>query len=167
MNGAQLHLLLNHVPVIGIPLIVLILAAGTLARSAPVLRLGLGLAVLVAVVSIGTFVSGEPAEEVVESVAGISKADIERHEGAARPAMAGIAALGLVAAAGLVALRRPPAAERLAWSALALGLVVASWLAWTAHLGGLIHHSELRSAQAGAPAAQSEGHERHEADERD
>jgi uncharacterized membrane protein len=152
--------MLNHVPVIGIPLIVLVLAAGALWKNAAILRLGLALIVLVAAVSVGTFVSGEPAEEAVESLAGIAKPSIETHEDAARAAMVGIELLGLVALLGLIAFRGRLVPVRFAWTVMALGIVVGSWMAWTAHLGGLIHHDELRSAMTAGETATAEDDER-------
>lgn len=156
MNGAQIHLMLNHTAVIGMPMIAFLWIAGALARSSAVLRVGLLLAVLVALATIGTFLSGEPAEKIVEKLPGISESSIERHEDAARAAMAAVQVVGLAALAGLIAFRGRQVPRGLGLTLAALGIVVAAWLAWTAHLGGLIHHPELRPGAVAADRAEAE-----------
>ena len=95
--------MLNHLPVIGVLFVALVLAVGLLWRNGGILRLGLAMLVLVALAAIPVFLSGEPAEESIEDVTGVSHASIESHEDAAKPAMIGLELLGLVA---LVALLR-------------------------------------------------------------
>ena len=66
MNWAHLHLALNHVPVIGLPIVLLLLGWGIVKRSPELLKASFGLIILLAVVTVIVQVTGEPAEELVE-----------------------------------------------------------------------------------------------------
>jgi len=66
MNGAQLHLALNHLPVIGTLIALLVLAAGMALRNETVRRTALVLLVGAGLAAGGAFLTGEPAEEVID-----------------------------------------------------------------------------------------------------
>ena len=149
MNWVHIHLLLNHVPVIGIVLAVPILAWGIGRRSEEVIRLSLVLLAALAAVTIVVYLTGEPAEEAVEGLSGVSESLIERHEEAALLATAAFAAIGALALAGLIRFRRGPIPRRFAAVVLGLALVPAAMVGWTANLGGEIRHTEIGP---GAPA---------------
>jgi hypothetical protein len=94
------------------------------------------------------YFSGEGAEDGVERLAGVSHAAVEAHEEAAKPAMIGMVALGLLSLAGLAASRRSDS-RRLSLGILAGAAVLAGWNAYVGNLGGVIRHVEI----AGGPAA--------------
>jgi hypothetical protein len=150
MNPVHMHLLLNHLPVVGTLGAVAILAYGLLRRSAEVTRLSLGLLVVLALLGAAVYLTGEPAEELVERLPGISEGIMEKHEEAALIATALLGAVGLLALGGLLAFRRRPAGVPRGFALLALVLAIAPAVAmgYTANLGGQIRHSEIRAAQA-------------------
>lgn len=153
MNTTHLHLLLNHVPVVGAALGVLILLIGCWRKSDEVKKAALILFALVSLVAIPAYVSGEPAEDGVKGLPGISKPIIEKHEEAAAVAFTGIVVLGLLALVGLIRYRRERAIPP--WfttSALVVSLIVCGLMAWTANLGGQVRHTEIR-ASGGSSAA--------------
>jgi len=152
MSGVHIHLMLNHVPVIGVFGAMLVLGIGIVKRSQDVMRVGLGLMVLVAAASVVVYLTGEPAEHLVKRLPGISRTALEAHEDAALYATVVALLLGVAAAAGLLVYRNAPVPLWLAVSALFLSLVSAGVTAWTAGLGGEIRHSEIRQ-EAAAPAA--------------
>jgi hypothetical protein len=143
MSPAQIHLMMNHVPVIGVLFVVFALGVGLVSRSGAVLRLALAALVLVALAAIPVFLSGEPTEEVVEDLAGVSSKSIEPHEDAAKIVFIGLEVLGLVALVGLLRSRGRAVARRFAGLVLVGSLALSGGLAWTAHLGGRIRHPEL------------------------
>ena len=64
LSPAHLHLVLNHIPVLGTMLFApLVLVWGLLRRSRDVTQIGLLLAVLLAATTIPIYLTGEPAEE--------------------------------------------------------------------------------------------------------
>src|SRR5690606_8182222 len=77
MNAAQVHLLLNHVPIIGAILATILLAVGIGMRSNDVLRVTLGLFAVLALAGAVVYLTGEPAEELVEDVPGVEHETLE------------------------------------------------------------------------------------------
>ena len=169
MTPVHLHLLLNHLPVVGTILAMLILAYALLRRSAELTRVSLGLFVLLAVAGAVVYLTGEPAEEAVESLAGVSEAGIESHEEAALLATLLLGALGAVALVGLVAFRKRAAGIPRGFAALALLLSLgpAAAMGYTANLGGQIRHTEIRSGPAATGEVPGEADARVAAGERE
>jgi len=152
MNPVHIHLFLNHVPVVGTIVGLLLLAAAFAMKSADLKRASLGIFVAMALVAVPVFLTGEPAEERIEDLAGVSKGRIEEHEEAARFALIGMELLGAVALAGLVVFRRAPRiAGGLTAASLVFGLLVSGVVARAANLGGQIRHSEIRGTGPGEP----------------
>lgn len=155
MNPAHLHLLLNHIPVIGVLVGVVLLAAAAATRSGPLVRAGLALFGLLGVAAVVVYLSGERAEEVIEALAGVDEALIEGHEEAALPATIATGAFGALCLLGLWLYRRPrQISRRVAIVALMASLLPAALLAWTALLGGRIRHQEARPGWT-APAVEA------------
>jgi hypothetical protein len=113
-----------------------------------------------ALTAIPVFLSGEPAEEIVEHRAGVSEGAIHEHEEAAELSLIFIEVLGaLVLAAWLFERFRAPVPSAAWFGILGLTLVTLGLFVRTAHLGGLIRHDEIRSGVAlsvAAPDGQSE-----------
>jgi hypothetical protein len=160
LNGAHLHIMLNHVPVFGSLFAALLIAWGLLRKSEDVLRLGLALAFVVGIATWGVKLTGEPAERIVEHMAGVTRQSIHAHEEAADWATYLIAAAGVL---GLIALllvrRRHRSARGLSILALVVSLVGFAAVSRAALLGGEIRHPEARSdfvapAEAGERGAQ-------------
>ena len=145
MDLVHLHLLLNHIPVAGLALGLLVVGWGFVRKSRDVTTVGLAAFVIAALAAGGTFLTGEPAEDRVGGLAGVSRATIERHEEAAEPALVATIIAGLVAILAVVMPRRQVAVALLAVGAIAFALV-----ARAANLGGHIRHTELAGATAPA-----------------
>lgn len=144
MSWGHLHLLLNHVPVIGTLLALLLLLVAFVRKSDEVKKVTLGLFVLTALVTVPVYLTGEPAEEMVERIPGVSDALIERHEDAALFSLIAVEVAGIIALAGLLLLRRKKGlGNLLALVTLALSLITGGLFAWTANLGGQIRHTEI------------------------
>ena len=150
MSMVHLHLLLNHVPVIGTIIGLCLLAWAVFRKDQGLGRATLGLFAVLAIVALATFLTGEPAEEAVEGLAGVTEGSIERHEEAALLATIALGVLGALSLAALVWFRRRPLTRRVMALLLVVALVPAGAMAWTANLGGQIRHSELRAV---TPAA--------------
>lgn len=146
MNAAHLHLVLNHFPVMGLIFCLALLVAGMLRESPELVRTGLVFLVAVAVISIPVYLTGEPAEEIVEQLAGVSEAALEAHEDAALVSLIALEVIGALALFGLIAeRRRQPPPRWLAPTLLALVIAVTGWVGWTSYLGGQIAHPEARA----------------------
>jgi uncharacterized membrane protein len=147
VNGAHIHLLLNHAPVVLTPTAMVVLGIGLLRRRADLQRFGLGLLMAAAVLAAPAYLTGDPAEAVVRPLPGVSGEAIERHEDMATEA---IAIVGLAGVAALFALildsRRGHAPRWLLLTAMGLSVAGSAWLALTANLGGHIRHPEIRAS---------------------
>lgn len=152
MNAAQLHMLVNHFPVIGmiLALPVLLLARTKLGGRGAAIAAVI-IIVIASLGSIAAVVSGEGAEEVVEGI-GIHTDLIHEHEERAEAANVASIITGVVALLFLLmSLRKEKNAPVWAWSTLMVFVLVTSILVgWAAHIGGQIRHTELRPGGATA-----------------
>lgn len=94
------------------------------------------------------YFTGEPTEEGVEQLPGISKAMIERHEDVALLSTVALVVFGLLALGALIRLRRKPVPRGIVIAALIGSAAISGAFAWTANLGGKIRHSEITTNSA-------------------
>lgn len=146
MNPAHLHLMLNHIPLVGIGFVLLLLVIALFMRSNRIINISLIFVILVALWAIPAYLTGESAEELVEGLPGISEQLIEAHEESAELAFIFVEAVGALALMTLVARRFYKKLGNVLTILTLLGLIVGGGLiAWTANLGGKINHPEIRS----------------------
>ena len=107
--------------------------------------MGLYLAVATSLLSIPTYLTGEPAAEIAESLPEVSEFFMEDHEEAALFALVALELCGALALWGLVGLRQAEIPRWLAIGVLVGAIVSFGLTTWTAYLGGQIRHTELRS----------------------
>ncbi len=155
MDSVQIHLLLNHAPVMGSLLATALLAWGLFRKNEEIVRVSLYILVGSALAALPVYFSGEGAEEAVEHLPGVVENLIEDHEHLAKVAIMIMEGLGLAALGGIFfSFRKQTLPLWYAGLLLALGLVNGGVMAQTAHLGGLIRHSEIRSGVTKEQAAQ-------------
>jgi hypothetical protein len=146
MSILHLHLLLNHVPVIGAVFLVFLFAFAALKRDQGIAKMGLMLCVLLAGVTGAVYLTGGAAEEIAEKIAGVSERSISVHEEAAELSTIAFVLLGLFALGSLILFRRKTIPRGATITALLFTMVVTGMMAWTANLGGNIRHTELQTA---------------------
>ncbi|MBK7786357.1 MAG: hypothetical protein KA180_02705 [Gemmatimonadales bacterium] len=154
MSATHLHLMFNHLPVLGTPLVLALLLWGLFRRSRDVQRTALGAAVIVAALSYPVFLTGEPAEERVEDAAWMQERMVHEHEERAEAALIAIMITGAVALVTLWQSRgdRPVTIGLTGLTAAGL-LASAGLFGWAALAGGVIRHDEIRAGTALAPPA--------------
>jgi hypothetical protein len=141
MNAAQVHLALNHLPLFALLFGLACLGIGLIKRKGDLAKTGLLTFLFAGLSAIPVYLSGEPAEEVVEEFSGISKSVIEEHEDAALGAFIVVEALGVLALASLFMPAR--------WARITTSLVVVisllslALMMRAANLGGHIRHPEI------------------------
>jgi uncharacterized membrane protein len=147
MNPAHLHIILNHIPVIGIPFGIALLIWGFVRKSQELKTTALLVFVAIALVTIPTYFSGKAAEDLMEDLPGVSENLIENHETAATIALGAASILGGLALVRLLmASRFATIGGPMTILVLVFSLGVAGWLGRTANLGGQIRHSEIRDS---------------------
>ena len=149
MNGAHLHLIVTHLPVLGVAFGTFLLGFGLFRRSRLVQQVALSVLVLAGLSAGAAYLTGEGAEEAIEGTLGAGKPFLERHEEAG---VFGLVAAGIAGAIALIVLASGRKGRPLSRGLVALNLVVAlvasGTLAWVANLGGQIGHPEIRSGQS-------------------
>ena len=143
-NSAHLHLILNHVPIIGLAFATLLLLYSLVRKSTEIARASFMMYVLVALATIAVYLSGHGAHEIIENLPDVSKPMIEMHEDAALVSLTAMLIVGLAALAALIFVRSKPISRKLAMLVLALSVLAGASVVYTGSLGGKIHHPELR-----------------------
>ena len=153
INGAHIHLMINHVPELGTFFIIMLLLYGVARKSDEIIKVSLGAFVLLGLMTILVYLTGEGAEKVVKNLPGVTEAFIGRHEEMAGLSLVLIEALGIVCCAGLIFFRRSATIPK--WFialVLVLSFSASAVVGLTANLGGQIRHTEIREVVA-SPAA--------------
>lgn len=148
LDAAHVHLMLNHLPVVAAPLLVLFLTIGLLRGSRELVTVSLVLAAGVALVTGLIYLTGEPAEEMVEHAPWFRETLVETHEQRATVSLVAVMATGVLATAAIILRGSPRAGSRLArltWAGLVLSSILLGWTAWS---GGQIRHEEVRASAA-------------------
>lgn len=157
MDTAYLHLLLNHLPVLGVPFGLLLLAAGMAARSSDLKRAALATFALAALAAVPAYLTGEPAEEKVEHIAGVSERLIHDHEERAEVSLIATSVLGVLSLGALLGWRDRDLPTAPLGAVAVLALLTFGSLVLTAKAGGEIRHTEFGGASITAPAGDSGG----------
>ncbi len=145
MNSSQIHLALTHVPVI-LSLVGLVVMAVAIIRKNDTLTMtSFYLLLFAGVFAIPVFFTGEGAEEAIEHLPGISETDIERHEDLAKYSFGLVSLTAIIALAGLLLYKRAKLLRLIRPFVFLLGLVTTGIMVVTAHLGGQVRHTEIRS----------------------
>ncbi|HVZ39117.1 MAG TPA: hypothetical protein VHI13_07560 [Candidatus Kapabacteria bacterium] len=146
-NSAHVHLLTNHVPVMAALIGLLLLLVALLRRSAEMTRAGMIVMVLAALAAVPAYLTGDPAEHIVNNLPGVQRSDIHEHEESAQYALVAVELTGLLALFGLARYWSAAVLPRGFVAALLfLALLTSAIMARTAYLGGMVRHTEIRPA---------------------
>ncbi len=143
MNPTHIHLLLNHFPIVGTLIGSAILLYSIIKNQNTGKNTGAFIIVIMAIIAIPVFLTGEPAEESIEDMAGISRALIHDHEEASEKAFWLMEATGMISLVALMLYKtRPAFASKAFLIAFAFSAISFFAMAWTGYLGGKIRHPE-------------------------
>jgi uncharacterized membrane protein len=157
MSPVHLHLMLNHLPVVGTFIGVLLLAVALLRRSSELAKVTLGLFALLGAASLAVFLTGEPAEELVEKLPGFSESITHAHEEVAELATIVMVSVGVLALGALVLFRRRALPRWVTAGALALAVVTGGLMGYTGYLGGQVRHTEVRGGAVASATGEQSG----------
>ncbi len=143
MNYPHLHLMINHAPVIGAVVALLLLFWALMTRRRDFIRLALVVTMLAGLSAYPAFFTGDEAHEQLEDVQGFDHDLIHEHEEAADWALWTMLGTAAIAALGLWSSRKDRDVPRWAGTATMVALLFStSVIARTAWLGGEIRHPE-------------------------
>ena len=146
MNDAHYHLIVNHLPIVGLLIGILVLIAGLVFNKAEVKLTALGILIFSAITSIAAFYTGEGAEEVVENLEGISETLIHTHEEYAETFYTLSLILGgLSLLTFILELKKMKFTKYLMIICLLIALVDGVLATYVGSSGGEIRHPEIRN----------------------
>lgn len=152
MDPLQLHLLVNHLPIIGAFTALIVVVVGLVRKNTAVRTVGLSVYAVMALAVLPTYFSGEGAEERIENIAGINHDVIEEHEESAELALTVMLIAAAVALGALFTQWKDMSiAPTLTTVFVVIALLAMIQIARTGHEGGKIRRPDLGSA---APAQQ-------------
>lgn len=167
MDATHLHLLFNHVGIMGILFATILLLVAVFLRS-DILKRTAMVGFVIATIATGiTMNTGEGAEESVEHMPGITASNIHDHEEAAEVTVWVVAVCGLWSLIGLVFyLLSKPLPSMFSVVLVLVAIVAAAMIFNTGRLGGLIRHTELSGTTVAASPTNAngaeQGHENHD-----
>ena len=163
MNAAQIHLALNHAPLFLSLVGGLLLILGMIRKNDSFKSVSLYMLVAAALFTAPVFLTGEGTEELVEKAAGVTESAIEQHEEMAKISLVIIIITGVLALAGLFLRKKETISKALMAILVLFSLGSFGTMAQTAHLGGLIRHTELQNGvSGGATESKDEEEEKEE-----
>ncbi|HQY20829.1 MAG TPA: hypothetical protein PK294_06905 [Ignavibacteria bacterium] len=146
MNGAHLHLILNHIPVIGTIFAMFILFIGIIKKSDDVKKVCMLVIIFTSILTIPVYLTGDKAEEMIEgNYEDVDEEFIHSHEDFALYSFIAMNIMGAVALISMFIYKKPKLLPNsFAYFMFALLIIVNGMMTYTANLGGKIHHPEIR-----------------------
>lgn len=145
MNWAHLHLMIKHFPVVGLLFGFLLLLLSIIKKSEELKRVSLWILVVVSLIALPVYMTGESAEDMVKNLVGVSDSIIEQHEEMAKTSLIAVILLGVTAVVGLFFFRHSAIIPGLYMALLlAISIIAGGLMGKTANLGGQIRHPEVR-----------------------
>lgn len=146
MNEAHFHLIVNHLPIVGLLIGLLVLVTGFILKKSEIKVTALGIFIFSALASVAAFYSGEGAEEIVEKVPGISETLINQHEESAELFFTAILILGVFSLITLILEIKKSKFSNYGFVLVFLVTLVSGVLAKNVGTsGGEIRHTEIRN----------------------
>lgn len=150
MNQAHFHLAINHLPIMGTAIGLIVLLSGYVLKNQVVKRTALGIFILSCFGILSAHFTGEGAEDVVENIPGITKKLIHHHEDYASIfgwCLLGVAILSLLTI--YLDLKNKSTSKILYLLIIASAILTLVFAQQTATSGGEIRHTEIRDNAAG------------------
>ena len=146
MNEAHFHLIVNHLPIVGVLIGLLVLFIGFILNKPQLKVTALGIFIFSAVASVAAFYSGEGAEDIVENITGISETLIHTHEAYAERFFTSILVLGFVSVVTMFLKIESPKYAKYGFMLILVPSVLSTVLAkYVGTSGGEIRHTEIRT----------------------
>lgn len=144
MDQTHIHLLINHLPILGSILGALVLIQGIWTKSNQTIVAAYTLLICASAGALIAYLTGEGAEETVENIQGIAENMIEQHEESAIFALISSIILGIASIGGLLlTFKKSPHTKSAAIAILLISLISFGLVARTGYLGGQIRHTEI------------------------
>jgi amino acid transporter len=160
MDATHMHLLVNHIPILGSIFGALLLGIGMALRNRSVEITALCTLLLAVLFTLPAYFSGEEAEHMVEHMASVSEYELEEHEEHAELSVWMMVASGVMALMTLVSYSKAKHLTNITRMAtLIVSLIAFATMVPLALHGGKIIHSELRGSPTDGVEHEVQHHE--------
>lgn len=145
MNEIHLHLLTNHLPIVGVLIATVVLIAGIALQKNDVISTGVYTLLFSGIAAYLAHVTGEKAEHIAENIPGITESLIEHHEEASQPFFIVMLITAAIAIACIFLKNRNKKLYAYGTYGLAILGMTSIFLSYQAgKSGGEIRHEEIR-----------------------
>ncbi|MFZ1321762.1 MAG: hypothetical protein WAT71_09425 [Ignavibacteria bacterium] len=146
MNAAHLHLILNHIPVIGSLIAIFILVIGIMKNSDDVKKVCMLVIIFTSLLTIPVYLTGDKAEGKIEgNYEDVDEEFIHAHEDFALYSFIAMNITGAIALISMFLYKKPKLLPNpFAYFMLVLLFIINAMMGYTGNLGGKIHHPEIR-----------------------
>jgi uncharacterized membrane protein len=151
MSLGHLHLIINHLPIISIPLLILFLIFGIKTKNQSLIKFSLILTLILSSAVLAVNFTGEPAEELVEKLSGVTEHSIHEHEEAAEISVVLAIVTAVLSGLTLVFSKKEKLFQKMTLGLVVIMFLSAVSLGYTGYLGGQIRHTELSAPSDLAP----------------
>ncbi len=153
MTWLYLHLILNHIPIVGYFFALLVMIAALLWSKREAFFVGAWLSAISCLGAIFSYITGEEAKEFIEGfgVPELAKTALAAHEQAAALALICTMVGASAAGAALLIFQKQPLRplHQIGWLVVLLNLPALFSTAYTGYVGARIAHQELHSTSEG------------------
>jgi uncharacterized membrane protein len=147
LNAAHLHLMLNHIPILGSIFITVLFIVALIYRNVFLQKVSLWFLVVVALFTAAAYLTGDKSQDLVRNLPGVSDTMLHAHELFAKLGLLLMFITGIIALVGAFIYRRKPKLPRFLLTAVLVILLLNSGVfAYIGFLGGQILHPEIRPA---------------------
>jgi uncharacterized membrane protein len=144
MNAAHLHLMFNHLPIVGLGFAILLNLLAIIRKSEELKKLSCWFYILIGLLAILPILTGDGAGEILETYQGISEDAIENHETWAYIFFYGLMLNGVLAIAALwFSHKKPELVKKLGIATLVIALMLLFFAYQTGTTAGEIRHPEI------------------------
>ena len=145
MNAAQLHLLFTHLPIVGLGFAILLNLVALVRKSPELQKLSLWFYILLGILALVAYLTGDGAGEIMETYPGITENIIEPHENIALFFLIGVLAVsGFSMIALYMTKTRETLLKRFSLYLIIAALLVSILAVMTGTTGGAIRHTEIK-----------------------
>lgn len=146
MNDAHLHMLVNHFPIVGTILGLLVLIGGLFLKNNSVKNTSYCLFVVAAIFAFFSMATGDGAEKLVEDMPSVGHKIIHEHEELAEKFAIVLYLLGVVSIIGLItSIKKHPKANFFSYAIAVIAIVAVFFSTKVGTSGGEIRHTEIRT----------------------
>ena len=149
MTTVHLHLLLNHIPILGSIFVTVLFIVALIYRNTFLQKVSLWSLVVIALFTAVTYLTGDGAVQAVQGLPDISVDILHLHETVAKVGLGLMFVTGVIALAGALFYSFKPKLPRLLLVLVLFILLLNSGVfAYIGYLGGQIHHPEIRGSSS-------------------